>query len=88
MIANIYTNGDSERFLGEYISGIRSECVVATKFSINPNMGGGMPGSIGGRVNPNAGKDYYNFNLFITYKTIFLIVYPVNSRWKPSQEYA
>ncbi|KAF9339808.1 hypothetical protein BGZ91_004642 [Linnemannia elongata] len=34
--ANCYTNGDSERFLGEYISGKRTECVVATKYSINP----------------------------------------------------
>jgi hypothetical protein len=29
--ANVYTEGDSERFLGEFISGIRSEAVVATK---------------------------------------------------------
>ncbi|KAG0319149.1 hypothetical protein BG000_003966, partial [Podila horticola] len=42
--ANCYTNGDSERFLGEYISGKRSECVVATKYSgtkrANANAGG------------------------------------------------
>ncbi|KAF9995994.1 hypothetical protein BGZ65_008399, partial [Modicella reniformis] len=31
--ANIYTNGDSERFLGEYIADKRSECVIATKYS-------------------------------------------------------
>ncbi|KAG0031939.1 hypothetical protein BGZ82_006732 [Podila clonocystis] len=36
--ANCYTNGESERFLGEYISGKRSECVVATKYSANPNF--------------------------------------------------
>ncbi|KAG0085531.1 hypothetical protein BGZ93_000626 [Podila epicladia] len=35
--ANCYTNGESERFLGEYISGKRTECVVATKYSINPS---------------------------------------------------
>ncbi|KAI9239621.1 MAG: NADP-dependent oxidoreductase domain-containing protein [Podila humilis] len=35
--ANCYTNGDSERFLGEYISGKRTESVVATKYSINPS---------------------------------------------------
>ncbi|KAF9368704.1 hypothetical protein CPC16_005110, partial [Podila verticillata] len=42
--ANCYTNGDSERFLGEYISGKRSECVVATKYTGvkrgNPNASG------------------------------------------------
>ncbi|KAF9332298.1 hypothetical protein BG006_004818 [Podila minutissima] len=31
--ANCYTEGESERLLGEYISGKRSECVVATKYS-------------------------------------------------------
>ncbi|KAF9372425.1 hypothetical protein CPB97_001267, partial [Podila verticillata] len=31
--ANVYTNGDSERFLGEYISSKRSQCVVATKYT-------------------------------------------------------
>ncbi|KAF8929798.1 hypothetical protein BGZ58_008672 [Dissophora ornata] len=31
--ANIYTNGDSEKFLGEYIADKRSACVVATKYS-------------------------------------------------------
>ncbi|KAI1318271.1 hypothetical protein EDD11_006967 [Mortierella claussenii] len=31
--ANIYTNGDAERFLGEYVSDKRSECVIATKYS-------------------------------------------------------
>ncbi|KAI9239622.1 hypothetical protein MVEG_08180 [Podila verticillata NRRL 6337] len=35
--ANCYTNGDSERFLGEYISGKRSECVVATKYTASPS---------------------------------------------------
>jgi len=31
--ANAYTNGSSERFLGEYLSGIRSEAVIATKYT-------------------------------------------------------
>ena len=34
--ANVYTNGESERITGEYISGKRSHFVVATKYSINP----------------------------------------------------
>ncbi|GJJ77436.1 hypothetical protein EMPS_09795 [Entomortierella parvispora] len=35
--ANCYTNGDSERFLGEYISGRRTDSVVATKYSVSPS---------------------------------------------------
>jgi aryl-alcohol dehydrogenase-like predicted oxidoreductase len=43
--ANIYTNGTSERFVGEFIAGHRSEVVLATKYtntaaSNNPNAGG------------------------------------------------
>ncbi|KAF9428632.1 hypothetical protein BGZ94_001655 [Podila epigama] len=51
--ANVYTNGESERFLGEYISGKRSQCVVATKYTINPIP---MPDAEGNhpRTNPNA----------------------------------
>ena len=43
--ANIYTNGTSEKFVGEFIAGHRSEVVLATKYtntaaSKNPNAGG------------------------------------------------
>jgi aryl-alcohol dehydrogenase-like predicted oxidoreductase len=43
--ANIYTNGTSEKFVGEFITGHRSEVVLATKYtntapSKNPNAGG------------------------------------------------
>jgi len=34
--ANAYTNGNSERFLGEFLSGIRSEAVIATKYTAHP----------------------------------------------------
>ncbi|KAG0250545.1 hypothetical protein DFQ27_009370 [Actinomortierella ambigua] len=55
--ANIYTNGDSERFLGQYIASQRSNCVVATKYSINP----GTTEALAGRhstLNPNAGGNH------------------------------
>lgn len=44
--ADLYTNGNSERMLGQYIkdSGIRDRAVIATKFSYNAEPG-----------NPNAG---------------------------------
>ncbi|KAG0008567.1 hypothetical protein BGZ80_003298, partial [Entomortierella chlamydospora] len=62
--ANIYTNGDSERFLGEYISGKRSQCVVATKYSRKPALP--LPSSFQRQVlagepsgrNPNAGGNH------------------------------
>ena len=43
--ANLYTNGTSEKFLGEFMSGHRNEVVLATKYtnsapSTNPNAGG------------------------------------------------
>jgi aryl-alcohol dehydrogenase-like predicted oxidoreductase len=43
--ANIYTNGTSEKFVGEFISGHRSEVVLATKYTnaaagANPNAAG------------------------------------------------
>jgi aryl-alcohol dehydrogenase-like predicted oxidoreductase len=43
--ANVYTNGSSETFLGEFIAGHRSEVVLATKYTnaapgTNPNAGG------------------------------------------------
>lgn len=45
--ANIYLNGTSERFLGDFIAPKREEIVLATKYSLNflnpkdPNAGGG-----------------------------------------------
>lgn len=43
--ANVYTNGSSERFLGELLKGKRERVVLATKYSLNtdptnPNAGG------------------------------------------------
>ncbi len=43
--ANLYTNGTSEKFVGEFIAGERSRFVVATKYTLNtrpddPNGGG------------------------------------------------
>ncbi|KAG0266911.1 hypothetical protein BG011_000050 [Mortierella polycephala] len=55
--ANIYTNGDSERFLGEYIADKRSQCVIATKYSINPSTTEALAGRHT-RINPNAGGNH------------------------------
>ncbi|KAG0366834.1 aldo/keto reductase [Gamsiella multidivaricata] len=55
--ANIYTNGDSERFLGEYMADKRSECVIATKYSINPSATEALAGRFS-RPNPNAGGNH------------------------------
>lgn len=43
--ANLYTNGTSEKFVGEFVSGNRARFVVATKYTLNtrpddPNGGG------------------------------------------------
>src|SRR5205814_7634206 len=43
--ANLYTNGTSESFLGEFLQGRRDQFVLATKFSFSsrpgdPNSGG------------------------------------------------
>ncbi len=43
--ANLYTNGTSERFTGEFLAGIRERFVLATKYTLNmrpddPNGGG------------------------------------------------
>ncbi len=38
--ANIYTEGTSEKFVGELLNGIRSQIVVATKYSSNPYFPG------------------------------------------------
>jgi len=55
--ANGYQNGDSERFLGEYVSPFRSECVIATKYTSNPKFRIAMSGKLapGERVSPNGG---------------------------------
>ncbi|KAF9206339.1 hypothetical protein BGZ49_002629 [Haplosporangium sp. Z 27] len=55
--ANIYTNGDSERFLGEYVADKRSECVLASKYSLNPSSGQLIAGETPKR-NPNAGGNH------------------------------
>ncbi|KAG0244002.1 hypothetical protein BGX31_009958 [Mortierella sp. GBA43] len=55
--ANIYTNGDSERFLGEFVADKRSECVIATKYSINPATTEALAGRHT-RPNPNAGGNH------------------------------
>jgi len=55
--ANVYTNGTSEKFLGEFISGFRSEAVVATKFTANPLFSVKSKGKLpeGTLINPNGG---------------------------------
>ncbi|KAF9436563.1 hypothetical protein BGZ76_003611 [Entomortierella beljakovae] len=55
--ANVYTNGESERFLGEYISDKRSECVVATKYSISTATAHTFAGVTPTR-NPNSGGNH------------------------------
>jgi len=52
--ANAYNNGNSEKFLGEYLSGIRSEAVIATKYTAHRNFHptNRKPGEI---LNPNGG---------------------------------
>ncbi|MES2440220.1 MAG: aldo/keto reductase [Verrucomicrobiota bacterium] len=48
--ANIYTNGSSEKLVGEFIAGHREEVVVATKYTISPSVFSGKP-----RTDVNAG---------------------------------
>ncbi|KAG0239082.1 hypothetical protein BGW41_007925 [Actinomortierella wolfii] len=55
--ANVYTNGDSERFLGQYIASQRSNCVVATKYTINPSFSEALAGQHS-KPNPNAGGNH------------------------------
>ncbi|CAB4430595.1 unnamed protein product [Rhizophagus irregularis] len=51
--ANIYNNGQCERFLGGYVADKRSEVVIATKYTLNKTeMFEGM------RYNPNAGGNH------------------------------
>jgi aryl-alcohol dehydrogenase-like predicted oxidoreductase len=48
--ANVYTNGSSEKFVGEFIAGHREEVVLATKYTIAAAGFTGQPGT-----DPNAG---------------------------------
>ena len=45
--ANLYTNGTSEKFLGDFLKGKREEFVLATKYTLNMNP-----------PNPNAGGNH------------------------------
>ena len=45
--ANVYSNGSSERFLGELLQGRRARFVLATKYSLNTDS-----------TNPNAGGNH------------------------------
>lgn len=64
--ANIYTDGQSETFLGEFVKGRRESVVLATKYSgtrnpSDPNAGGGNRKSLVGSVEAslrNLGTDY------------------------------
>jgi len=56
--ANAYTNGTSEKFLGEYIQGHRSEVVVATKFSGNLDGFQAFTGNLKTIPNPNGGGNH------------------------------
>ena len=48
--ANVYTNGSSEKFVGEFVAGHREEVVLATKYTIAAAGFTGQPGT-----DPNAG---------------------------------
>ncbi|OZD73245.1 aldo/keto reductase [Rhodococcus sp. 05-340-1] len=64
--ANIYTDGQSERYLGRFLRGRRDSVVVATKYAAtrdpsDPNAGGGGRKSLRGSVEAslkNLGTDY------------------------------
>ncbi len=64
--ANIYTDGQSERYLGEFLRGRRDSVVVATKYAAtrdpsDPNAGGAGRKSLRGSVDAslkNLGTDY------------------------------
>jgi aryl-alcohol dehydrogenase-like predicted oxidoreductase len=49
--ANVYTNGSSEKFLGEFVAGHREEVIVATKYT---NAAAGFSGKPG--TDANAGR--------------------------------
>jgi len=52
--ANVYTNGDSERFLGQLVAGgARSDAVIATKYTSHPKFH--PTNSKGDFVSPNGG---------------------------------
>ncbi|KAJ1933182.1 hypothetical protein EC988_009204, partial [Linderina pennispora] len=53
--ANVYSNGDSERYLGDLISDKRSDIVLASKYTANPKVGAKFAGLEPGRINPNGG---------------------------------
>ncbi|KAI8320110.1 aldo/keto reductase [Martensiomyces pterosporus] len=53
--ANIYTNGDSERFLGDFISDKRSDVVLASKYTTSPHLVEARAGESARRHNVNAG---------------------------------
>jgi aryl-alcohol dehydrogenase-like predicted oxidoreductase len=48
--ANLYTNGESERFVGEFTNGHRGEVVIATKYT---NSGPGNDANAGGNQRKN-----------------------------------
>ncbi|OZD07029.1 aldo/keto reductase [Rhodococcus sp. 06-235-1A] len=64
--ANVYTEGQSERYLGRFLRGRRDSIVVATKYAAtrdpsDPNAGGGGRKSLRGSVEAslkNLGTDY------------------------------
>jgi len=58
--ANVYQGGTSERYLGEFLSSFRSECVIATKFTGNPSFSKLIKKQLTAddKVNPNAGGNH------------------------------
>jgi len=61
--ANMYTNGSSEQFVGEFIAGHRSEVVLATKYTnavagANPNAAGNQRKSM---MEAGDGLDFRKF---------------------------
>lgn len=64
--ASVYTDGQSEQYLGEFAQGRRESVVIATKYSgtrnpLDPNAGGGSRKSLIGSVEAslrNLGTDY------------------------------
>jgi len=55
--ANAYTNGHSEEILGQFLSSIRSEAVIATKFTVHPKFhpSNRKPQEF---INPNGGGNH------------------------------
>ncbi|ELR21933.1 oxidoreductase, putative [Acanthamoeba castellanii str. Neff] len=56
--ANIYTNGTSEQYVGELVAPLRSQMVVATKYSINAPPIPGLPASSTTAKNANQGGNH------------------------------